>query len=603
MNSNDIILQLEILSNNTLKAKFLFKTKRNEGEKYAFYLMRENKKIDERWYRKESEVIFEINKKAFYYIQGFIQDSNKKKIGSYKTSKIFFDYKKPEKEFLNSLQKRFSLIIKGDYKELQLFGFRARKQDSFIKVSIPAPYIQKNRNSEFHFQAWRFILPMWKYLFSTKNPFFLNHIMDYFNDFYQRQVGKLAWYDMAVGTRAIHIALALEINKEYSVLSIEKEYILYILAKLHLDELLDKSKLTEGNHAIWQMIGLKHLSIVLNHKKGQEYADKQLVQLFRKAFDNNYISIENSPFYHTYNMDLIGNINENLFPIIYKELKEIYNQAAKMVWWLSTPDKIHARLGDTEGKPKEYKYYNNSDCSFGNLLIKDLKDSGYQIVKSKDLEKNSFYFAVHKPISTIHMHCDYMSFILIQNNIEIFSDPGLFNYNHSEERRWFMSDTSHNVVGLSNEIFLPDDIDVKKITLDKLKKENQSLIFSGEGTIANKFEFKRIINLIPYKKLIIDDYVNVFCNEDIEIRFIFGLKIECSLHKSNLSDEILRLEYNNTLIATMYFQTQFKKITLLTKKDNKAWISDKFNVKESTNQLIITYPKNLYKIKTTVIFE
>ena len=594
-----IIVDAIQIDKNKLKGIFYLLDEITDTE-YAFYLMKDGKKVDERWYRDLPEVTFDINEDGYYYIIGYVKENNNKKY--YKSNCINFTISQSKYQHTNtkidiSLKQRFRIIINQNYEEIRINGFRTRAQDNYFNVNLPITYKQtNNRNLEFNLQAWRHITHLWGKMFED------NNIFEYFKDWFDYKNGTLYWYDMAVGNRAIHIALALELQERYNILTLDKSAILFEMAKNHLDKLTNPNELTESNHAIWQMMGLKQLSITLKYEYGKKYANDTIKKLFFTAFDTDGVSIENSPFYHSYNINLLKLVDNKIFNEIRREIQDIMRKAEKITYWFVRQDDTFCRIGDTEGglDKKQYKFYNNEDqiflCDKKEVLIKDLRSSGYQILKSRQNE-NPFYFSFHIPNSKIHMHCDYLSFTLFQNGVEIFSDPGLFNYNFSKERQWFISDTAHNTFGLSEYVFLPDDVNLNSLHLNPIKIKTNKIILSGEIFIESFFKHKREISLLPYKNIkIIDDFI-LFKKTAPEIRFLFGSEIDIQYN-----DGKVLLLYKKKHIAEMLIQENFTNIDIIKKQDKKVFISKHFNQKEVTSQIVIQYDLDVNNIETNIMF-
>ena len=81
---------LKYTQDNILKAEFVFSKDQKEKE-YAFYLLKDGKKVDERWYRKEPSVSFQIKETGTYSIRGFIQDRKANDKKSYNSKNIFIN--------------------------------------------------------------------------------------------------------------------------------------------------------------------------------------------------------------------------------------------------------------------------------------------------------------------------------------------------------------------------------------------------------------------------------------------------------------------------------------------------------------------------------
>lgn len=517
----------------------------------------------------QKELFYELMVDYFY---------NKHKI-DYKTSINIIDIK--------NIKNKYSTII-ADYSSFSSRVFYGKS----ILIYPPIDYYSSNRSFMFELQAWRFLPSLWFDYFNTLDEKYFAFIMVLMLDWYNNKVKSMRFYDMSVGIRAIHISLALELSNFFN-LGIEFEELLKNLTNLHIAELKDPKKLTSGNHAIWQMIGLKYLSNTTLQQNCIDYADNNIVQLIEKGFSNEGVSIENSPFYHVYNIELINMILKlDIFQNIHDKLIKIKTKAEDFAKFLIDPNGNYLQIGDSE-LIKCKKFYTKTLYSQNEYKIQNIYNSGYLILYGKDI-----YFNMHTPVSYIHAHCDALSFILFFNNIEIITDAGLFDYSYSDLRKWFISNKAHSVISLKNTQNQPEDIDLLESKLNTVKHHNELIEFSGFLSLINTLKTKRKIYFDKNKKIfyINDLIIENYLNDDIELKFILGENIEININNNNnnnnkvfslkntnfISNISTDLIYQEKLIAKMYFCFEYKDLII-----DKCNISRYFGELKNTNYISI----------------
>lgn len=224
-------------------------------------------------------------------------------------------FKRRKKRDLSLLKERFYLII--------------QKRENYdpqgvnISTALPFKYTHKNRTITFENQAWRFLPNFWYLFFESKDKKDFETILSYIKDWLYNQESTMRFYDMSVGIRAVHLALAFELLGNFKV-SLGQKFTLFRVILMHFNELLNERKFTDGNHALWQMIGLGFMSKTLGYTKGILYAQNKILFLINKNFTPTSINLENSPFYHDYNLALLNTVlNLKIFDTLKNKLRQI----------------------------------------------------------------------------------------------------------------------------------------------------------------------------------------------------------------------------------------------------------------------------------------
>ncbi|HEB9344989.1 TPA: heparinase II/III family protein [Campylobacter coli] len=550
---------------------------------YLFYL-------DKRTYRAKNIMLFFRNGYSFFGSKRTNVCANTIQ----KSICIFFfgQYVKNDLDLL-SLEKKYTSII--GYKQLNEQVFSVHGYN--MKISLPVNYVcSKSRTVTFEMQAWRFLNNLWGKFFRSNDLKVFYDILIYMDDWLNNKQIMFRFYDMAVGIRAIHISLALEIS--FSI-KLERYFrkLLYDLATIHLSELTNDKKISVGNHAIWQMIGLKYLSDTLNFEHGANFANEKISRMIDSAFDANGVCMESSSFYHVYNINLLNAIkNIGIFSMFENKICDIINKANKITpYLLERKTHKYIQIGDSQHIQCKANVHidKNNDYKVNKMYIKDLNSSGYQWVYN-----DNFFLVFHKPKGIIHAHNDFLSFILYYNDIEIFADPGVYNYSYEKIRSWFISDKAHNTFGVKEKQISPSECNFKRSKIIKIKTHNDDIILNGYNFTNGLFKHKReiIINSKNYNIDFIDNF-SVKYGFTPEIRYIFGKNITLKEHKKNN----IEIFYNEKKIADFYLDSCCA-CNIYNKNDNFAWISREWDQKESTACLVLNFNKQIYSAKSKFKF-
>lgn len=489
----------------------------------------------------------------------------------------------------------FRLIIGGDYSKLKSDGYVPRKGVEPIPLSLPMTWVSKDRNIQFTLQAWRFMSPAWAYY--VKNPsdsvakevflFNINYVKDWLTYINKNKNKNIhAWYDMAVGIRAMHLAFMTFILKHHLISNFDEEKkLIKSLSLLHIEWLLCQKNITHGNHAIYQILGLRLLLWQNDLTEGVDYADQNMLKIIDASFDCNCVGTENSPFYHQYNIDILKALPIFLFPGIKKRVEDILLNAPVITKWLTAPNGSFYRIGDTEGDGVSLSPHDLLKDGFSaesSVIFKDL--TAYQIVRSHPTNKKEKFFSLvlrGASSSYVHAHCDALSFIFFQDGREVFADPGKFTYEYGVDRDWFISDASHNTAGLKGKPFYPKDIDHGAIDIFPIRENSGKFILSGQITKSSLFFHKRIIDFFPGNYLVVTDWIDNKTKLNSEIRYVLGLDFRYS---GGLHGYIIN---KDGLSYSIHFDGDIDSVESLDADSCKAWVSTTYANKKSTHIILI----------------
>ncbi len=513
---------------------------------------------------------------------------------------------------ISRLKQKYKSIISGGYDALLEVGFKSRRDAVPVKLSIPMTWHSSDRNVEANLHMWRFLNPIWGKFFEINDESLFHEICNYISDwaFYSKTAkSKFIWGDMPTGIRCIHLSLIYELYSLGYLSNLSKN-ILTDLINTHIEKLLNPQFISKGNHALYQIIGLRILSETIDRGNSiYQYCEQHLSNLISEGFDDNYVNTENSPFYHQYNISIFSTINSFLFPSLQKKLAAIIKNGSVITGWLTAPDGNFYRIGDTEGEGKKLNlslddsYYTFSE---GKIIIKDLSSSGYIIVRTipeiiKNESESLIFHATDK--SKEHSHSDHLSFMLYYKGIEIFADPGKYTYNLDSAREYFSGDRSHNTLGIANKNFLPKDSALGNSSLNfSSEGKYETIQMSGKEIKGDILIHTRYIDYSPSNFIIIKDEITDYSLEDnIEIRFLFGTEIDVYI----LDEQTIKIYANSINIADMKLQTGYIKISLekgTEQNGMRGWISKSYHTKESAFSLMIEYSPKIKSIETKIFF-
>lgn len=297
---------------------------------------------------------------------------------------------------------------------------------------------------------------------------------------------SFVWYDHGTALRAdniIYFVLAAEKgNKDY--FSQDEMQWIYRLLSEHAEFLANNDNYTENhNHGIFQDQALLYCAYFLNNEKKNEWiaiAEERLQQQKEYAFTSEMVHVENSPGYQTGVMELfrvvaefLNQFNDSYSNTLYTDIAE----SAEFMAYVMKPNGLVAEIGDTNSSLETTSIGNSALSVFGNdyLTYAATKgnegkmptetsaiypESGYYLSRNS-WEKDNFDMATWMMfksgyVSKTHKHADDNSFMLYSRGMDIFVDPGWYNYiTGNRYRDYFVSSNAHNTVIVDGKTYSP----------------------------------------------------------------------------------------------------------------------------------------------------
>lgn len=581
-----------------------------ENLSYAFYLVVNGTRHSARWYTNERSALFHLPQSwDKVEVVGFVKEQS----GAAHLDTIAVPSSILARiKLTQPIRRRYAPAINSNFERQSKEGYAARADLPAMKIVRPLTWQHRDNNLTFALNAWRFLCALWgQYLDTLDAKVYkeaIGHIEDW-NAHAESYRSPTQWYDMAVGLRAIHLALALEINRKIEgLLSIEQVELLNSLADRHISELANPKKLSTGNHGVWQMIGLKALCTVveLHNEHLTSWCDQQTADLLNTQFDKNFVNTENSPFYHYYNLSILTTIlGTGLFPSLEGWIRKIQAEGRDITNWLTSPSGEFYRIGDSEGKPLKHEWPKKVDfrikTTSREYIARDLGSSGYQIVRTPhSLTEPGSAFVFRSPTGNAHVHADHLSFIYIHHGIEVFCDPGKYIYENSPVRDHFISDRAHNTVGFYGHPILPKDLDFSKIRMKPMMRKGETLLFGGTAQLPQNLSWERSIEFSPGESLtLLDELINP-TQQDIELRLHFG-ELVC-VKADGTQSGLLQIYSKGVQIGRMSLQKGFIQCRHITKNDDEFWVSKSYKTKDAIESLSIVYPAATKSILTQIQF-
>jgi len=428
------------------------------------------------------------------------------------------------------LQKSDFMVFGGDYDAQVRNGFRPRADVSAVQLGIPLDWNMDpfgDRNWRFQLSAWRMLNPIWERWYGRDWKRLHEELAPWIHDWYryhvtQHKVSDFEWYDMSAGLRAQHLALLLWLHNQGRLrLTPEELGEVHALAHWHIEKLRDPAFITHGNHAIFQIQGLRLLCLAWPEGgcRGEEAYSAQLMgKLLRSQFGKDGVHTENSPAYHLFVLKTFAGIRPALYPPIEHMFSHALSEARGVAPWFTLPNGEVVRMGDSAGRGVPFVRGGVPSCSsydnLGSCIIsKDIHAGGYVVVRTSpgtEPQKASMLIVGGASVAPkSHDHADELGFVLYAGGLPLLIDSGKFSYNHGRWRHYFESDIAHNVVGLEGKVLGPKDTLTDGSALREMKMRGD--VYTVDGTV-------RRTGLVHHRRIDYQPGVSVDIADRVEAR-------------------------------------------------------------------------------------
>lgn len=263
-------------------------------------------------------------------------------------------------------------------------------------------------------------------------------------------VPAFAWYDMAVGLRAMKLACLLDLGLRGRIPAEESRLEPLLDAwEPHANALMEPGALASNNHAFFQLHGLRALARLLpEHEladQANRYVGDQMPGLLRKQFTDDGVHREHSPSYHMFACNLLSEFFSTGWYAEIAQATRIVERAQALKRWLCLPDGRHVMVGDSSGRGG----VSPPDLVDSNAGVCRAFDNGYALVRGagspeSPAEHLLFFMGAHE--SRAHKHADDQSFVWYDKGQLILTDSGKYAYEQDRWREYVTSTRAHNTV-------------------------------------------------------------------------------------------------------------------------------------------------------------
>lgn len=274
-------------------------------------------------------------------------------------------------------------------------------------------------------------------------------------------MGDYAWFDMAVGMRAIVLLMA---AKHFNNSSWIVEAI-----KIHGHHLANPANYEgRGNHSLHQDMGLIALGQYLERKDWVKLASSRILKMLDDAIDDQGVSQEGSIDYQFRNYrwyeEAFARMKAaNAEPP--REKSELLSRMTEFMAHATSPSGYYAMLGDTvyhkapqiRDTPSDW----TRDVTLAPKEITKIYDSGYLFARASwvnyEDRSNSYLTQRFGPgrAAAVHGHEDAGAITLDAFGERLLCDSGLFAYEAGGDRLYFRGRESHNVIDVDGRKYYP----------------------------------------------------------------------------------------------------------------------------------------------------
>lgn len=282
-----------------------------------------------------------------------------------------------------------------------------------------------------------------------------------------------AWYDMAVGLRAVRLAYLVDASARDSATDASTLWALLRGAWEHGQHLADARNFNSlTNHGIFQAFGLAAIARSLPEfstaQAWRALGEHRLRTMFARYFSEEGVHLEHSPAYH---LDMTQTLQAVLGQGLVADprLQQLLRQAQSVTAWMIQPNGKLPMIGDSSPVPVDLKQFGSSESQLCPELVYALThgargrkpDQAYQIfpkagyavfrshwpAAEEQWEKASYLMFFAGFHSHTHKHADDLSFTWWEAGRELLVDSGRYGYYYGDPKRSYCESTrAHNTI-------------------------------------------------------------------------------------------------------------------------------------------------------------
>lgn len=510
-------------------------------------------------------------------------------------------------------------IFAGGYTGLRRV-FRPRADIPSYQLTVPLDWSIdpfNDRNWRFQLHAWRMIPPIWGEFYGNDWDRLKSEVLEWVCDWHdyhcvrQREADS-SWQDMATGIRAEHLALVEHLRRrgQFHLNAREAGAVNELIGE-HARRLMDPAFIGTGNHAIFQLKGLRLLGIVCGEEPvlagEEEYSSDMMASLLGSQFRRDGVHVENSPDYHNFALSNFRQIRPELFPKVAKLMQTVLARAESIAPWFTLPNGRAVPIGDTEKRGPGLSTSSGGDASTvlpdgTGVVLRDLSKSGYAIVRSvpdSPVHRESMLVVNGQAFCTVHAHADQLGFYLYAFGVPLFVDSGKHSYNADHWRRYFTSAAAHNVVGVQGKHHGPLDTDLSGSCIESATLSSKGeFIIEGSVRRGGEFHHRRRYTYRPDEYIHIDDEVRISDEDRAVVYFHLDSSLEVAVkHKK------LIVRKHGVLLATVSIDAEDFTPHLISGQVDPAiqgWVSPSYMARVAAPVVEFRASTGLRKWRTTV---
>ncbi|MFB3879855.1 MAG: heparinase II/III family protein [Armatimonadota bacterium] len=337
----------------------------------------------------------------------------------------------------------------------------------------------------FHDRTWRFWLNAWEPLddvlaahVATGSPRYLHFAETIACDWLRQEAAgrsfqEFAWYDMAVGLRALQFAYLVHAAARDPDTDDATLAELIAGAHSHGRHLLQPENFnSHTNHGLYQAAGLLALGKALPELRGsnewRRVGEQRLRSMFLKSFSPEGVHLEHSPGYHFQMAQLLIALTDSGLAAD-PALLALRRKAEKALAWMVAPDGTIPTIGDSDPTLVRPGHLGLPSASIDPGLAYALtgaaagsppadsdqvfSGSGYAIARSgwpaqaDQWSRASYLIFTAAFHSRTHKHADDLSFVWYDAGRWLLIDAGRYGYYYDDPKRVYCESTrAHNTV-------------------------------------------------------------------------------------------------------------------------------------------------------------
>lgn len=211
---------------------------------------------------------------------------------------------------------------------------------------------------------------------------------------------------------------------------------------------------TTSNHGMWESMGLFESTRVVPDSALTILGLQRLLTMSRTGVSKEGLEKEHSIGYHYYFYNWLSQFTsylESLKHLGWSQLPELLATERRMrdaTWYMYDHRQRMAQIGDTDNWKWKSKLIPRPPDDPDPAIFD--AEAGLAIYKERGKHRRYVIFNIqneaHRPHMAYHLHNDMMAVYYSDDGEVLLGDGGRFSYSNSQNRRFFLSSSAHNVI-------------------------------------------------------------------------------------------------------------------------------------------------------------